>query len=81
MLGRTPLHITGGVFTRRAADLGLVAGRVVEIGPLPGAQAREEIDATGRIVMPGIIDNIVTKTDGPNPSALQDVSPLSQGLG
>ena len=41
----------------RVADLGLVAGRVVEIGPLPGAQAREEIDATGRIVMPGIIDH------------------------
>jgi len=41
----------------RVADLGLVAGRIVEIDPRPGAQGREEIDAAGSIVMPGIIDH------------------------
>ena len=39
VLGRTPLHITGGVFTRRAADLG--QGRFGREG-LRGARGRQE---------------------------------------
>lgn len=41
----------------RAADVGIVAGRIAEVGPLPGARGRQEIDASGRIVMPGIVDH------------------------
>lgn len=38
------------------ADVGIRDGRIVSIGPLPGATGREVIDAAGLIVAPGFID-------------------------
>jgi N-acyl-D-amino-acid deacylase len=38
------------------ADVGVSGDRIAAIGPLPGAGAATEIDATGRYVLPGFID-------------------------
>ena len=38
------------------ADVGLADGRISAVGPLPGAQAATEVDATRRMVAPGFID-------------------------
>jgi N-acyl-D-amino-acid deacylase len=40
----------------RRADVGVRDGRVVDVGPIEGAQAGDVIDATGRLVTPGFID-------------------------
>ncbi|WP_433662639.1 N-acyl-D-amino-acid deacylase family protein [Nocardia sp. CA-128927] len=40
----------------RAADIGIIADRIREIGDLSTATARNEIDAVGRYVLPGFID-------------------------
>ncbi len=50
--GGTLIDGTGG--PARRADLGLRAGRIVEIGDK--IEARSEIDAAGRLVVPGFID-------------------------
>lgn len=39
-----------------AADVGVTNGRIVAVGPLPGATATRVIDAAGRYVAPGFID-------------------------
>src|SRR6476646_11237295 len=39
-----------------AADIGIRDGRVAAIGRLAGAEAKQKIDARGRIVAPGFID-------------------------
>ena len=39
-----------------AADVGIRAGRIAAIGDLGKAQARQRIDAAGRVVAPGFID-------------------------
>jgi N-acyl-D-amino-acid deacylase len=44
--GGPPLH----------ANVGIRDGAVIDIGPLPGAEAAERVDATGRYVTPGFID-------------------------
>src|SRR5262245_45335824 len=41
------------------ADIAVNADRIVEVGPLAGAQAAETIDATGLVVCPGFIDTHV----------------------
>ena len=41
------------------ADIGVRAGRIAEIGSLPGADAAQVIDATGLHVLPGVIDTQV----------------------
>lgn len=38
------------------ADVGIVADKIVKIGQLSDASARQEIDASGRVVCPGFID-------------------------
>ncbi|GAA1786142.1 N-acyl-D-amino-acid deacylase family protein [Actinomadura chokoriensis] len=55
--GGTVLDGTGG--PGRRADVAVSAGRIVEVGVLPGARAVAEIDAGGRYVMPGFIDTHV----------------------
>jgi dihydroorotase/N-acyl-D-amino-acid deacylase len=39
-----------------SGDIGIVNGRIAQIGTLAGAQARRVIDAQGRVVAPGFID-------------------------
>lgn len=41
---------------KRTADVGVADGRVVRIGDLSDLRARQEIDARGLIVAPGVID-------------------------
>ena len=38
------------------ADVAVASGRIVAVSPNIGANATEEIDATDRIVMPGLLD-------------------------
>jgi N-acyl-D-aspartate/D-glutamate deacylase len=40
----------------RAADVGIEGARVVALGDLAGARARERLDATGHVVCPGFVD-------------------------
>jgi N-acyl-D-amino-acid deacylase len=59
---RYDLLITGGQVVdgtgaaARQADVGIQAGRIVEIGRLAKLYAREVIDASGLVVAPGFID-------------------------
>lgn len=48
--------IDGTGMPRRRVDVGVRDGRIARIGRLDGAVAKEEIDAKGRIVAPGIVD-------------------------
>jgi len=52
--GGTVLDGTGA--PGRVADLGIRDGRIAAIGDLAGAEAAEVVDATGSLVLPGIID-------------------------
>ena len=38
------------------ADLGVAAGRIAAVGTLSGAEARQRLDASGKVVAPGFID-------------------------
>ena len=50
-------HVVDGTgLPRRRVDVGVKDGRIARIGRLETATAKEEIDATGRIVAPGIVD-------------------------
>jgi N-acyl-D-amino-acid deacylase len=53
---RGGLVIDGTGAPGRLADVGISAGRLVEIGPLAKATARTTIDARGLVVAPGFID-------------------------
>jgi N-acyl-D-aspartate/D-glutamate deacylase len=48
--------IDGTGAPRRAADVAISAGRVAKIGDLGTATATREIDASGHVVAPGVID-------------------------
>ena len=48
--------VDGTGLPRRRIDVGIRNGRIARLALLDGAVAREEIDATGAIVAPGIID-------------------------
>ena len=56
------LVITGGTVIdgtgscRRRSDVGITAGRVVEIGRISAESGRRRIDAAGCIVAPGFVD-------------------------
>lgn len=39
------------------ADIGILDGRIAEVGDLSGAKAREVMDVAGRIIAPGFIDS------------------------
>ena len=41
-------------WTSKTADIGITGGKIVAIGP--GLSGREEIDAAGKLVFPGVID-------------------------
>jgi len=62
-----------------AADIGIRGDKIVTIGKLDGASARETIDATGKIVAPGFIDML-----GQSETSLlidkRALSKLSQGI-
>ena len=62
-----------------AADVAIQGDRIAAIGDLRGAQAKREIDATGRVVAPGFIDML-----GQSEMALlidnRSLSKLSQGI-
>ena len=44
---------------RRICDVGIIGGKTSEIGDLSGASAGEEVDCTGLMVLPGVIDTHV----------------------
>lgn len=48
--------IDGTKAPRRQADVGIKDGRIVQIGDLSSVSAAQGIDATGKIVSPGVID-------------------------
>jgi N-acyl-D-amino-acid deacylase len=48
--------VDGSGQPRRVTDVAIDGGRIAKIGDLAGATAREEIDARGLIVAPGVID-------------------------
>lgn len=52
--GGTVVDGTGAAPTR--ADVGITSGRISAIGLLPAALATEVIDASGRVVAPGLVD-------------------------
>jgi N-acyl-D-aspartate/D-glutamate deacylase len=48
--------VDGSGLPRRRVDVGIRDGKVAKLAHLEGATAAEEIDATGKIVSPGIVD-------------------------
>jgi N-acyl-D-amino-acid deacylase len=56
MIIRNGMVIDGSGLPRRRADVGIRDGKVARIAHLAGQVAKEEIDATGLIVAPGIVD-------------------------
>jgi len=56
LIVRNGFVIDGTGSPRRRVDVGVRDGRIVKFGRLEHALARQEIDATGCIVAPGIID-------------------------
>ena len=53
---RGGMVVDGTGLPRRRVDVGVVEGVVVALAHLDGATATEEIDATGLVVAPGIVD-------------------------
>jgi N-acyl-D-aspartate/D-glutamate deacylase len=53
---RGGMVVDGTGLPRRRIDVGIRDGRIARLAPLDNAVAREEIDATGAIVAPGIVD-------------------------
>ncbi len=56
VLIRNGLIVDGSGAPSFPAAVAVQEGRIVEVGPLDGAQARQSIDATGCVVTPGFID-------------------------
>src|SRR5580704_3519065 len=53
---RNGMVIDGSGLPRRRVDVGTKDGKVARLGRLEEARGVEEIDATGMIVAPGIVD-------------------------
>lgn len=53
---RGGMVVDGTGLSRRRVDVGVRDGRVVKLAHLPEGAATREIDATGRVVAPGIVD-------------------------
>jgi N-acyl-D-amino-acid deacylase len=56
LLIKNGLVIDGTGLPRRRADVGIVDGRIASVGFLDATQAREVLDAEGRVVAPGLVD-------------------------
>jgi N-acyl-D-amino-acid deacylase len=56
LIVRNGYVVDGTGLPRRRVDVAVKAGKIARIARLDGAAAREEIDARGRIVAPGIVD-------------------------
>ena len=56
LLIKNGVVVDGSGLPRYRADVGVRHGKIVEIGRIRGAQAREVIDADGQVVAPGIVD-------------------------
>jgi N-acyl-D-amino-acid deacylase len=56
LIVRNGYVVDGTGLPRRRADVGVRNGKIARIGRLDGETARQEIDAKGRIVAPGIVD-------------------------
>ncbi len=53
---RGGMVVDGTGLPRRRVDVGVSGGRVTKLGHLDGCSAENEIDATGQVVAPGIVD-------------------------
>ena len=53
---RNGMIVDGSGLPRYRGDIGVIDGRIAEIGRLSGAAARETLDADGRVVAPGFVD-------------------------
>jgi N-acyl-D-amino-acid deacylase len=53
---RNGMIVDGSGSARYRADIGVVYGKIAEIGRLSGAAAKETVDAEGRVVAPGFVD-------------------------
>lgn len=56
LIVRNGYVVDGTGLPRRRVDVGVRDGKIVKFGRLTGASAKDEIDAQGRIVAPGIVD-------------------------
>ena len=56
LIVRNGMIVDGSGLPRYRADIGIVNGKISEIGRLDGAAARETLDAEGHVVSPGFID-------------------------
>jgi N-acyl-D-aspartate/D-glutamate deacylase len=56
LIVRNGYVVDGTGLPRRRVDVGVKDGRIARLARLDGASAKEEIDARGRIVAPGVVD-------------------------
>ena len=64
LIVRNGMLVDGTGLPRRRVDVGVRDGKIVRLARLECASAREEIDAKGRIVAPGIALGLVAPNTG-----------------
>ena len=57
LLIKNGLVIDGTGLPRRRADVAIVDGRIASVGFFDASQARQVLDAEGRVVAPGLVDS------------------------